>query len=399
MSRKILNIFLFSFLFFIFFFRTSIVQIPTLLITSILLFFLFLDKEIINLKTLRLHYHHLDVWYYLFLLNICVVFIMNSLFYFSLYKYTIIFLLEFTFNILVFYYFYFMYIKHGDFTDRVFKYLIIGAVTYPVPAIFILAYVLESVRRIGAADAHVITAVNHLGHALSISAIILFINVVLKKQNKLWNIIIFVVIITAAILTGSRAAILALIINIGFVIFLKKNAKSNIFLVFSIFVVFAYFMLGDLGKFENLFNRLSFDMIMLGFQNRIIAFTDALKNFSFNKHFLFGVGWNKYELLGAVDDYIPYPHNIIISIFTMFGLPAAIVFTVILVKEWMFLFKICIRKVRDSEFYIAVILFSAFNSVLIYSLTSGRLTRIITIFCILGLVSALRYRISVRNKR
>jgi O-antigen ligase len=393
--RKTEKLFIFVFLFFAFFFRTNAfavgfleLKVSTLGFAYIALLFLFIFQ--IDFETNKITYTKLNRVHYMFLIVIIIVFILN-IFVYPLYsQYTFMYFIEVFFNIMVFYYFFQVSASNPISSVHAFGNVLIAAAwIYPVPAVYYSLIGLESVRRIGAEDVPLHIAVNHLGQSLAIVTFILFVMVL--HSNTIWSskvltLFIFITTLVATVLSGSRAAVFGLFISILFTLFLrlkKATIKTGIFILLTalIYLIFPI-------SLEELISRFSFEAINSALMYRIGSFFEVAAPHINAQQFIFGVGWFKYQLYGVVDDVIIYPHNIILELFLSTGFVAAALLLYILIKEWYFL-TVYLLKYKANSYY-ALMLYGALNITLFYSFSSGRLTRIVVIFCILGLSAGFR---------
>lgn len=398
------KLFLFIFIFFSFFFRTDnffgVINISTLWFAYVALLFLLLCQ--VDFKSMKVKYIKINTSHLFFLIVLIVGFVWNITFYPHYFKYIIIFFSEIIFNIFVFYYFYLLSATNITNMDICINYLIIGALIYPIPAIIFVSFNLDKIRRIGTFDAPVITAVNHLSHSLAIVSYILFIlilfNYFSQKKRKLFSnialIFLFTVTLSSTFLTGSRAGVMGLLFSIIFVIVLYSNKKKifNVLVALTLSLTAFFFVYFD--KIVSLLNRFSQKSILYSAMGRLNLFERIfITHFSFEQIVL-GAGWFRYQPLGAVRDFILYPHNIILEFFLTMGIFTALLFLYILSKEWFFLVKYLIKNKANIGKKIivkyALIIFGALNISIFYSFTSGRLTRIVVIFCILGLAAGFR---------
>ena len=264
--------------------------------------------------------------------------------------------------------------------------------------ILIVAYGLDSVRRIGTTDAPLPIAINHIGHALALTSIICFHSILdcfLNKANSrkiLIDILIFFTSCFTALLTGSKAAIFGLVFYIILLVFLNFRKKVIIksFVILSVLSIFFILFLISTGKFDSLLNRFSIDRILLGFSQRYKSFNSAIINVEI-KELILGASW-KYQLLNK-SDFIIYPHNIVVSILLHTGVIPTMIFLNIIFRQ----LKISFKAIHSPYWLIGSTMLGLFTTIMLYALTSGRLTRIMTIFFVFGLNEGIYRLLNEKN--
>jgi len=295
------------------------------------------------------------------------------------------FLLEIILNGLIFYTV-FLVVAQGLF--RVETLLeVIRAVTIilSIP-IYYLAFSLESVRRIGAADAYLPMAVNHMGHALAVGCMISIYFIIRSYRNNSFlscikNIFISIILLVATVLTGSKAAVLSMLIYL----FLCFSVGNRFYVRTTFFYVVIFFLSAmvpdsEIGKYSSLKQRFELERFAIGAEQRKVTYMNALESVS-DESIILGESW-RYEPINTKEP-IPYPHNFFLSILLHTGILPFIFFTLFIGSRLIFYFY-KMYKSKEKETWIL------FNSMmylmLIYVLTSGRITRVMTIFVVLGII-------------
>lgn len=351
---------------------------PSKLIPLVASLLLYRQKFFVNINQ-RSNAFLLKIFFYISLMNI----FLNIYFYpENIYQISLMFL-EVLLNYLVFILAYNLYYQYG--LINISKLHFFSSVVFAFP-ILILSFSLTKVRRIGAGgdfEASLPVAVNHIGHSLGLCVIFGFFYLILSKKSivsikfKIYCMCMGLVFI-AMVLTGSKAAFLGFILFV-FVIF---NQFFNIRNMLSISIVLVFVILFvDLTKYHNLFDRFLFESFIRGITQRIdslyVAFSSLKGDLSF-----FGYPW-RYQLINP-ENPIVYPHNFYISILLHLGVLPLIIFGIYTIK----IFFILIMNPFIKNRFESKILLSMFFMVLIYVLTSGRLTRVMTIFWIFGFIDA-----------
>jgi len=258
-----------------------------------------------------------------------------------------------------------------------------------LPPIFLLVSQLDSVRRIGARDAWLPIAVNHMGHALAIACMISLYFVIKSYEKKRYlsfflNILLTGVISAATFLSGSKAAIFSvmLFVFLWAVMRFRFWFKRVLYILPFLALLFVItFVTGSEGKFNPLINRLGIERIETGIQQRIDTFSNAWQARTSDSSVLLGESW-RYEPINKINP-IPYPHNFFLSILLYTGFLPLIFFSMFTLNRlFIYFLNMCVSSNSD----LWVLFNSMVYSVLIYALTSGRLTRIITIFLVFAIV-------------
>jgi len=249
---------------------------------------------------------------------------------------------------------------------------------------------LDSVRRIGTGgvDTNLAVAVNHIGHALALTVIcgLYQLKRVFREEKYYKSIILTVYIfllLFVTLLTGSRAAILGLLLSFIFGLiylragrfkFIKRSTVISTIVVTFLSVFLLLVLLGD--RIGSLLRRFEVDMVLIGLQNRIDVFFIAIESAS-DWAILFGNPW-AYEPLQNVNPII-YPHNWFLTIALHLGIIFSVIFLI-----YLLLIIYTVLKSRIIDKVDKWMLLSCLIIVMVYVLTSGRLTRVITIFVLLG---------------
>ena len=328
--------------------------------------------------------------YVLLLAVILINIFSNVIFYPQHFALSMRFLLEISLNFLIFYLFYLILTRVLD-LRRLYLYIAATSLLMIIP-VSVIAYNLSSVRRIGAHDtgATLPIAVNHLGHSFAISCIISGYAVLVNKDRRnhrkvaLWS-IMFLVALVSTVLTGSKAAVL----SVGAFFFLEalvrfRRHAAMIFVgtgsALIVALLTVIMSVDEPGKYTNLIDRFTWEAMLRGVSQRMDSFALALEGVR-AKDLLLGVPW-RYEPINDVQP-VSYPHNIVLSFLIHTGLVPALLFLYLICARVYLLF-VAIFTSTLSRFGTTTL--SIFVAALTYSFTSGRLTRIMTIFVILAIV-------------
>jgi len=271
--------------------------------------------------------------------------------------------------------------------DRIFHTIQYGSMFAVIP-IFILASQSEAIRRIGAKDIPLPVAVNHVGHSLAITTIVTFYLITNHYKNKNYinmyiSLLIFVLTFAATILTGSKAGLLGVLFYFVLLLFInfRKYFKKCIF----VFLILASVLtvLGTVEKYNALKQRFTVESFINSMEKRLDVYIQAIQSTKGEGEFVYILGepW-RYQPINS-NDYIPYPHNFFLSILLHMGLFPFIFFLLFFLSR----FSKYTSKILTSNYKDLWTLFNGiWFSVFIYIVSSGRLTRVFTVFFIIGLI-------------
>jgi len=217
--------------------------------------------------------------------------------------------------------------------------------------------------------------VNHLAQSVTIAFMSFFY---LYKTNKSFMLLLLSgLTFFVALLPVSRASILGLLFSMGYYF----RIKFIILMLFAVIVFSALWLFDKSIILENFITSRLFlvDSLSLAAESRLeVMYSNMLEVEYIN--FFTGQPWR----YGPIDpnNGIMYPHNIVLSIFLHMGIIFAVSFSY-------YTFSVFFNIFRIGRFDISkVYLLSIFTVTILYSSTSGRLTRILVIFYILGIVQS-----------
>lgn len=323
-----------------------------------------------------------------------LILLVNSIFFLSHINTTIKFLLELLMNFFVFYSIYLIVYYRFISLNSMLWMILISSIFAIVP-VFFIASELETIRRIGTTDAYLPIAINHLGHSLAIVSIIAFYflqkYITEHKYIKfLISTILFASALLATFLTGSKAAfggVIFYFLIVGIIYFNKNFFKLISLSVLSIFTIFLVYIQNP-AKYNSLVHRFSLERIELGFAQRTNVAKKAIEDLKSENGFLLGEPYHYQLLTEDPENAILYPHNIILSVMLHLGIIPMILFLLFIINRT----YIYLKQLYTSRAYknIWIMFNGIWITLLMYSLTSGRLTRIITIFLIIGMIEGWR---------
>lgn len=271
-------------------------------------------------------------------------------------------------------------------TQNILDILLMIGFLFSIYILFLALIELESVRRVGNTELPI--SVNHLSHALAVSFAIGACKTYYRKKHTIILLCILFTILTAMFFTGSRSGFLSIAVIGGLFLLIEgKNiliklvailgTGSVLISIISIFVV-DFSSDGGLG-------RISYYSILDALAGRAINYLNTIEIvFSTLSNTMFGAGMHNYVLLFSGTPITPDPHNLWLSTALFFGLPAAILFSLLHLSILVNSVRTIVNSSNCDETDVA--LFFALVIVSIYSFFSGRMTRIFTIWIIMALV-------------
>lgn len=304
--------------------------------------------------------------------------------------YSALFAVEWVLNLLLLYLGYVLVRYYRYDLDRILRF-IIGASLIIIVAILSLATQLSTVRRIGALDADLPVAVNHAGHALVIVVLSCYYQLVRMRGDRragagrrLVYAVMLAVASAGALLTGSKAALVSLGIAALLVlaVSLWRGTRDGFYVLAAVMVfVLALATLGE-GKFGGLISRFQPDRFQFSMFARLDVMLYATSDIRLSD-LLFGLPW-RYQPINPGQG-ILYPHNIALSVLLHLGILPFLTFLYILASR---VGRLVWQVFTNPDWTRPFVLTTVVLTTIIYSFTSGRLTRIMTIFFVLGMAEA-----------
>ncbi len=239
------------------------------------------------------------------------------------------------------------------------------------------------------------TSVNHIGHALAIFTAISLGRLIQSrgttKNNSSVAIhgVLSMLGLVAVSLTGTRSAALGLCVALALLVWNRAiKIRSFLLLLVAGMGIFLFFDNQE-RNFQSLRDRFTFDTISIGISARTELWESSFADTDF-EHLM--IGRPSFSLHKS-DNY-DNPHNIFISMLRSFGIAAFLLFTFTIAHTLMqFPFLSGKRRVALSLDF--VLLASSLCITIVYASVSGRLTRIITIFYLLGFTTGIMSRQSL----
>jgi hypothetical protein len=260
----------------------------------------------------------------------------------------------------------------------------VSAVSAALLAAFPFFVGFERVRRVG--GYRFPGAVNNISQMIAVAMLFAIAGLVCADnwREKRLELAALPALSAALFLTGSRAAILGLLAALVLLSVVHDYKMIRIWLVVAGAFLVGFIVLSQVYNLVGLY-RFNIDSLKIAIDNRLFNYTEAIHDAGFSlANILFGGGMYRYSPLANTDvATIIYPHNYVISFYVHVGLPAAILFTIILLKNGQ---SLLYWTLFDDEMLDYVILSTllALIVVVMYSFTSGRLTRTFPIWIVLG---------------
>jgi hypothetical protein len=252
-----------------------------------------------------------------------------------------------------------------------------GLFTYP------MATGDTTIRRVGGYD--IPGAVNNISQMIGVAIVIAIVGILLAdhwRQSRL-EIASMPPLIAGLIITGSRAAILGVLVAL--VILILIDERTGVRAVVALGAVsLVGVSLVSLYDYTGIY-RFQFGFLIESGLQRVDIYMTAIEQSGTGVlELLFGGGMYRYsELAPPAVSHIIYPHNYIISLLVHIGLPASGLFIIGIVRDIRELFSLWFNDDSKSD-YLPIATTLGLVVVLFYAMTSGRLTRLYTVWIFLG---------------
>jgi uncharacterized membrane protein YqgA involved in biofilm formation len=255
----------------------------------------------------------------------------------------------------------------------------------------------ESIRRVGFRNStQLFLSVNYLSSMLSIGLFLFIVTIIYDKKTIPTPIkfIGSIILPYSLIVTGSRAAIIGLILSLSIIAISDKLTKfiqvasiSSLGAVGGILLLnhFFNFVGGQRFTIENVINSLNQLISIIANSMSDVIHSPLL--------LIFGGGFHRYRLLTVSSvDQLSYSHNLIIANVLHIGVPAAILTLFLIIQTLRKLFSYMHNK-YGSKRLISQILLGSTIILLMYVMSEGHLTRQFTLWLFLGFSSKLSFSI------
>lgn len=241
-----------------------------------------------------------------------------------------------------------------------------------------------AIRRVGGYDLP--GAVNNISQMIGVAIIIAIVGILLVdhwRQSRL-EIASLPPLIVGLIITGSRAAILGVIVALVILILIDERAGVRTLVILGAVSLAGIVLLVSLYDYIGIY-RFQFDFLIRSGLQRVDIYITAIEQSGTGVlELLFGGGMYRYsELAPPAVSRIIYPHNYVITLLVHVGLPASALFVVGIVRTIRELFAFWLNNDSKPD-YLLIATPLALVVVLFYAMTSGRLTRVYTVWIFLG---------------
>ncbi|TKX74495.1 hypothetical protein EXE46_09035 [Halorubrum sp. GN11_10-6_MGM] len=245
-----------------------------------------------------------------------------------------------------------------------------------------IALGMDAIRRIGNTELPI--GVNHLSHALGAAFVIGITKYQYNKHHKKLIILSLLILALGIALTGSRSSIIGVSLAIVALFSLQnkstiiKNIQVVTIILFGVTVfgvVFVNFSGGGINRFT--------EGILSSLLGRFDLYLEALRELSSGPiASLIGIGVSNYGHTPG-GSLVGDPHNFWISLTLYLGIPVGLAFLFLHLLIGRQLIQVIINQTDQKETEIAIFLMLIVVSTYIFF--SGRVTRIYTIWIVLGL--------------
>lgn len=303
-------------------------------------------------------------------------------------KFAIRFTAEMLLNFILF--FSFVYFLDKQLLKNIYqKFLVVSASMGAVLMFYPLYTGDESVRRVGGYELP--GAVNNISMMIGVGVVIAVVGIVYKESWRKSKVELITIppLLVGLFLSGSRAAMIGVVIGVGLLVVL---ADFNYSRVFAGIGGIAFVMLLVLESLYNLTGLYRFTLtgLSVGVNNRLRVYQQAVVDSGTNlESILFGGGMHRYQKFGLEngDLYVQpiiYPHNYVISLLVHIGFIGAVLFSIALVWNYRMLLNQAAKKWYKLDYLTTTTLLSLIV-ITMYSFTSGRVTRTYPLWIFLGI--------------
>lgn len=234
------------------------------------------------------------------------------------------------------------------------------------------------------------TAVNHLGHALAILAMVsLYLMLEEGRRGSAVGAVGAGLVVIAAlallVITSTRSAIAGFLIALALVLVLRGGRREA--LAFLLVVAVAAVVVGGVvvrsPHFAFIVQRFDVDQLVFGLGSRLVQWRAVLEGAT-AWSVAFGSPW-LYEAIASERRF--FPHNIALSIYLYMGIVPLLIVAYIAITRVVDLWVYSRRMPHDL---LPVMLLAIFVIAITYASMSGEFTRIFTIVFILGMIEGWR---------
>jgi len=243
----------------------------------------------------------------------------------------------------------------------------------------------EHVRRVG--GYRISGAVNNISSMIGVGVVLVVAILICAEEpkTKRFELGVLPILLAGLLLTGSRAAMIGIVASLILAAFISDFEFSSLISIVGGGFAVVLVVLSELYDLSGLY-RFRGSEILGAVNTRLSVYVKAIRH-SGTEPFdlLFGGGMYRYrELSGPPFDTIPYPHNTVVSLLVHVGLPVAILFSLIWILNARDLFSLSLRSREELDFVVVGTLLSLIV-LSMYAFTSGRVTRVFSVWMFLGI--------------
>lgn len=294
----------------------------------------------------------------------------------------------------------YLYIRDLNAVSIVYRIImVLGGITalYILIVLFPRQEHIHRIVRVKGAEHLGLGGANHTAHVLAIAAIISLIAFFndRKRLSRIFDLIILALLVPIVLLTATRTALYGLVSSaIIFAFLFRRTSKAFSAILIICLLLLLPSALAYLG-FHKIAPNLSrytpehFFAVSVG--NRLAYMFSGIEHgLESTSSFLFGAGMYRYSRFGHIDYATAtlYPHNIYIDMLAFVGFPAMLL---LLIKVFTLFKKLSclILAVHNStdvnSIFVINCTFFYFFIAVMYSFVEGQITRILTLWIIIGL--------------
>jgi len=306
---------------------------------------------------------------------------------------------ELSLNFLVF--LAFLYLLDRDLLESIYRAFLVAS---SVAGLVLLLYPWYSgavyVRRVGGYELP--GGVNNISTMLAVAIVIAAVGVVKAEtwRERRVELISIPTLVAGLLLSGSRAAMLGLLVAMGLLVFVSDLDMARFIAGAGGIAVSGFALLTMLYDLTGLY-RFGYRGLLDAFNTRLFLYSTAIEQgLTDGISVLFGGGMYRYSKIAEVDlqppiDTIIYPHNYVISLLVHVGLPAAVLFTIALLWNYRSLLYMTVAS-DSSPDYLTLCTLLSLIIISMYSFTSGRVTRTFPLWIFLA-ISEFLFISNVKN--
>lgn len=243
----------------------------------------------------------------------------------------------------------------------------------------------RTVRRIGGYD--IPGAVNNIAQMVGVGIVVAFVGLVVADdwREKRLELLSLPALSAGLLVTGSRAAVIGVLLALSLLVLIDERARTKRVAALGVVSLLGIVSLLTLYQYVGGY-RFGLDFLIRTMFKRFAIYATAIEQSGTTVlDLLFGGGMYRYsELAPAGVTHIIYPHNYVLSLLVHIGAPAALLFVAGTMVNLRGLFVLSLKRAGRLD-YLVLCTGLSLVVVLLYAMTSGRLTRVFTVWIFLGI--------------